>query len=225
MKKILSIALLAGMFAFVGIAGAAMMGGSMMDGGMMMTNAGGFGMMNGMAGSPVVDTDGTAYIVTQNPTASAGTVPGSNSFQSTLSAITPSGQITTITLNGIVSKPVVDGGKIAATASLPNIGNYNVVGNLGTSPSQSVLYAISLPLTSSSVPIAVTLDGQFASMPVIANNQVYVTTSDFGNAMMQGNTTFNNMYGNFNFNGTGTAKSYLYIVGFDGTLINKIQLQ
>lgn len=241
MNKILSIGLLMGMFAFAGMAGAAMMGGSgsyaspgtmmggstaaTMMGGTMMTNTGGFGMMNGMAGSPVVDSDGTVYMVTMNPTVSAGPVPNSNSFQSTVSAVTPSGQISTITLNGIVSRPVVDAGMLVATSSLPNAGNYSIVSNLGTSASQSVLYAVRLPLTSSSVPLAVTLDGQFASMPVIANNQVYVMTTDFGNAMMQGNTTFSGMYGNFNFNSTSTARTYLYIIGFDGNLINKIQLQ
>lgn len=172
-----------------------------------------------------MDSDGTAYMVTMNPTVSAGSVPNSNSFQSTVSAVTPSGQISTITLNGIVSRPVVDAGMLVATSSLPNAGNYNIVSNLGTSASQSVLYAVRLPLTSSSVPLAVTLDGQFASMPVIANNQVYVMTTDFGNAMMQGNTTFSGMYGNFNFNSTSTARTYLYIIGFDGNLINKIQLQ
>ncbi len=242
MKKILLITVLVGMLAFVGTAGAAMMGGtgsttgpttnnttvlsgSMMGGGMMMTNTGGFGMMNGMAGSPVVGSDGTAYVVTVNPTASAGTVPSSSAFQSAVSAVTPAGQMETITLNGIVSRPVVSDTMFVATASLPNTGNYTLVNNLATVPNQSVLYAVHLPLTSSSVPVAVTLDGQFASMPVIADNQVYVTTTDFGNAMMQGNTTFGSMYGNFNFNSTGTAHSYLYIVDFHGNLINKIQLQ
>ncbi len=69
------------------------------------------------------------------------------------------------------------------------------------------------------------MDGQFASMPVIANNQVYAMTTDFGNAMMRGNSTFSGMYGNFNFSGTGAARSYLNIAGFDGALITKIQLQ
>lgn len=221
------------LLAFAGSAGAVMgpgmMGGvtptAMMGGGMNMTNTGGFGMMNGMAGSPVVGSDGTAYLVSYNPTVSPGSVPTSNSFQSTVSAITPSGQINTITLKGIVSRPVVSGNILVATASLPDASNYNVIGSLGSSSTgQSVLYAITLPLIPSTVPIAVTMDGQFASVPVIAADKVYVTTTDFGIAMMQGNTTFGGMYGSFNFN-TGTAKSYLYIVNFDGSLSAKIPLQ
>jgi hypothetical protein len=233
MKKILSIVLAAGLLMFAGIAGAAMMGpgtgttSSMMGGGFAMTNTGGFGMMNGMAGAPVVGSDGTAYIVSYNPTANPGAVPSSSSFQSTIMAVTPSGSISSITLQGIVSRPVVEGDVLVATSSLPNMGDFDVFANLGTaSPSgQSMAYIVSLPLTSSSKPIGVSLDGGFASLPVIENNNVYVVTSDFGNGMMNGNNTFNMMYGNYNFNGTGTAHSYLYIVGFDGSLVNKITLQ
>jgi hypothetical protein len=235
MKRTILVLMLACLLAFAGNAGAAMGGGmmggvtptAMMGGGMNMTNTGGFGMMNGMAGSPVVGNDGTAYLVSYNPTASPGSVPTSNSFQSTVSAITPSGQINTITLKGIVSRPVVSGDVLVATASLPDASNYNVIGSLGSSSTgQSVLYAITLPINSSTpAPIAVTMDGEFASVPVIAADKVYVTTTDFGIAMMQGNTTFGGMYGSFNFNNAGTAKSYLYIVNFDGSLAAKIPLQ
>ncbi len=230
MKKILLTGTLAGMLVFAGIAGAAMMGtggtGTMMSAGMGMTNSGGFGMMNGMAGAPVVGEDGTAYIVGLNPTASAGTPPGSGVFQSTISAVTPTGDFQTITLNGIVSRPVVTGTMLVATASLPDPANFDLLRNLGTTSSgQSFLYAVKLPLTSSSVPVAVSLDGQFASAPVIANNNAYVVTSDFGGAMMSGNNTFNMMFGNYNFNASGNAKSYLYIVDFKGNLVNKITLQ
>ncbi len=225
MKKTILVLMLTCLLALAGSAGA-VMGPGMMGGGMNMTNTGGFGMMNGMAGSPVVGSDGTAYLVSYNPTVSPGSVPTSNSFQSTVSAITPSGQINTITLKGIVSRPVVSGNVLVATASLPDASNYNVVGSLGSSSTgQSVLYAITLPITPSTVPIAVTMDGQFASVPVMTADKVYVTTTDFGIAMMQGNTTFGGMYGNFNFNNTGTAKSYLYIVNFNGSLAAKIPLQ
>lgn len=234
MKKILSVVLIMGMIAFAGVAGAAMMGGgsstvpgSMMGGGGMMTNTGGFGMMNGMAGAPVVGSDGTAYVIGYNPTTNPGTVPTNNSFTSTITAVTPSGSVGSITLKGIVSRPVIDGNLLVATSSLPDMMNFNVVGNLGTTAptEQSMVYVVNLPVTSSSMPVGVSLDGQFASMPVIANNAVYVVTSDFGNGMMTGSSTFNMMYGNYNFNGTGTAHSYLYIIGFDGKLINKIQIQ
>jgi len=209
-----------------------MMGGGvtpspMVGGEMNMTNSGGFGMMNGMVGSPVVGSDGTAYLVSYHPSANPGTVPTSNSFESVITAVTPAGTVNSITLKGIVSRPVIDGNDLVATASLPDFSNFDVFGNLGTTaPSgQSMVYVVDLPLTPSSVPVGVSLDGKFASTPVVANNLVYVMTTDFGNAMMQGNTTFSGMYGNFNFNNTGTAKSYLYIVDFDGNLVAKIQLQ
>jgi len=233
MKTILLMTSLMIMLAYMGTADAAMMGGpggisgSMMGGGMMgLTNSGGFGMMNGMAGAPVVGDDGTAYIVGFNSTAPANTLPSSNVFQSTVSSVTPAGVIETLTLNGIVSKPVIFENFLVATASLPDLTNYLIAGNLGTSSpaGQSVLYIVSLPITVSTVPTAVTLDGKFASVPVIANNSIYVVTSDFGNAMMNSSNTFNMMYGNYNFNSTGSAKSYLYIIGFDGST-NKITLQ
>lgn len=243
MKKAILALTLTCLLAFTGIAGAAMMGGntvvagSMMSGtgvtgtmmgiGMGMTNTGGFGMMNGMAGAPVVGNDGTAYLISYNPTASPGTVPSSNSFQSTITSVTAAGGMNSITLKGIVSRPVIEGNLLVASSSLPDMMNFYVVGNLGTTTpaGQSMVYVINLPFSPSSVPVGVSLDGQFASMPVIANNAVYVTTSDFGNGMMTGSTTFSMMYGNYNFNGTGAAHSYLYIIGFDGRLINKIQLQ
>lgn len=226
MKKIIPILTMVIVLGLIGGAGAAMGSGPMMGGGFAMTNAGGFGMMNGMAGAPVVGSDGTAYIVSYNPSANPGTVPSSSSFESTITAVTPSGVITSITLNGIASRPVVEGNVLAATASLPDFSNFNLFENLGSAaPSgQSMLYVVSLPFTADK-PVGVSLDGHFASMPVIANNAVYVVTSDFGNGMMNGSGTFNMMYGNYNFNSSGTAKSYLYIIGFDGSLVNKLTLQ
>jgi len=194
--------------------------------GAMMGNTGGFGMMNGMAGAPVVSDDGTAYLVSHNPGAAPGPVPGSASFQSTIRQVKPTGQIDTLDLEGIVSRPVVSAGMLVATASLPNMGNFNLLGNLGNAPanSQSTLYAVQLPFTSASVPVAVSLDGSYASVPVIADNHIYVVTTDFGNAMLSGNTMFAGMYGGYNFN-LPTARSYLYIVDFSGNLTAKIQLQ
>jgi hypothetical protein len=235
MKKILLIGIVAGLLVFAGIAGAAMMGpgagtigaGAMMGGGFAMTNTGGFGMTNGMAGAPVVGDDGTAYVVSYNPSANPGTVPTSSSFESTITAVSPSGAVSSITLNGMVSRPVVYGNALVATASLPDFSNFDVLENLGsTTPSgQSMVYVVNLPITSSSVPVGASLDGRFASTPVIEHNNAYVVTSDFGNGMMTGNSTFGTMYGNYNFNSTGTAHSYLYIIGLDGSLVNKIPLQ
>ena len=48
-------------------------------------------MMNGTAGSPVVGDDGTSYLVSHNLNSSAGSIPNSNSFQSTVLAVTPTG--------------------------------------------------------------------------------------------------------------------------------------
>jgi hypothetical protein len=232
MKKILMITVLVGMLAFMGSAQASMMGsgivgpGTMMSNGIgMMTNAGGFGMMNGLSSAPVVGTDGTAFIMGFNATAAVGTTPSSNVFQSTISSVTTAGVIQTLTLKGIVSRPVLANGYLVATASLPDSTNFSMLGNFGTNSSnQAILYAVQLPLTSSSVPVAVSLDGEFASTPVIVGNNIYVVTSDFGNGMMDGSNVFNMMYGNYNFDNSN-AHSYLYIVNFSGTLVNKITLQ
>lgn len=199
---------------------------AMMDGS-MMTNTGGFGMMNGMAGTPVVGDDGTAYLVIHNPTSNPGTTPNNNSFESKLFAVKTTGETVSLTLKGITSKPVLSGNVLVATASLPDPGDYMMAYNYvtNTSNSQSVLYVLSLPFSASSVPLAIALDGSYASIPVFANSKVYVTTTDFGNAMMQGNTTFSGMYGTYNFNGSGAAKSYLYILNLDGTIASKVIIQ
>jgi len=233
MKKMVLVTIMLGVLTVMGGAEAAMMGNggavygsAMMGGGMSMTNSSGFGMMNGMAGAPVVGDDGTAYVVAINPLATPGTLPGSGSFESRISAVALTGDITTLTLKGIASRPVVIGNVLVSTASLPDPTNYDVVGNLATRPSgQSVLYVLGLPLTASSVPVAVALDGGFASIPVIADNHIYVVTSDFGNGMMTGNNSFNMMFGNYNFNQSGTAASYMYILDFSGNLTKKITLQ
>ena len=255
MRKFLLMGVLAGLLVLAGTAGAAMgpgmgtgtgtgtgtvsgamgpgMGtgtigsGSMMGSGFAMTNTGGFGMTNGMAGAPVVGGDGTAYLISYNPSANPGSVPSSSSFQSTITAVDPAGSVSTITVNGIVSKPIIEGNVLVATASLPDMADFHVVRNYGsaTPSNQSMAYIVHLPLTASSVPVGVSLDGQFASTPVVENGNVYVVSSDFGNGMMTGSGTFTNMYGNFNFNNAGTAHSYMYIIGLDGNLINKITLQ
>jgi hypothetical protein len=84
---------------------------------------------------------------------------------------------------------------------------------------------MTLPISASSVPSAVSLDGSYASAPVMFNNQFYVITSDFGNAMMQGNNMYNNMYGKTNFSKMGASKSYLYIINSDLTIASKTLIQ
>ncbi len=201
----------------------AMMGGGMMGGGFAMTNNGGFGMMNGLAGQPVVGNDGTAYLISYTPTIitpTSGTAPTSNSFQSSLMAFSPNGGTpVTHTFKGILSRPVVafDGSYLVATASLPEFSQFNTAGN----SNQSVLYAVQLPLTASSTPVAVSLNGDFASVPVIQNNMVYVTTTDFGNAMF-GSGTFS-MF-NYDFS-TSAAQSYLYIYNLNNGQLTTYQIQ
>lgn len=197
-------------------------GSGMYGGGFMMSNNGSFGMMNGMAGAPVVGEDGTAYLVTQNPTATPDTVPDSSSFQSIITAVNPVGSYVTFALDGIVSRPVVVGNILVATASLPDFTNYTLSGP--HMQNQSVLYAIALPLSPESTPAAIALDGHFASVPVIAGDYIYITTTDYGNAML-GPGTFS-MFGNYDFNSGGTAKTYLYIFSSkDASLVSKTEIQ
>jgi hypothetical protein len=199
--------------------GAQMMGPGPGMMGSAMTNGGTFGMMNGMVGSPVVGDDGTAYLVTYMPGSNPGSAPTSASFQSKIIAVTPAGAISSIVVSGIVSRPVIFNNQLVATASLPNFGDYTMWGILGNNPpsGQSAAYIVSLPLTATSKPVAVSIDGSFASAPVIdaARGRIYVTTTDYGNGMMSGSSTYSAMYGNYNFN-AATAKTYLYILYFDG---------
>lgn len=195
--------------------------------GSMMTNGGTYGMMNGEAGSPVLGEDGTAYLASYAPTSTPSQVPSSNSFESKLIAVTPSGQISSMTMHGIVSKPVVLGNLLVASASLPDFNDYTMFGSYGSnSPSnQSVFYIVQLPLTGLTKPLAVAMDGSYASVPVIdsARNRIIVTTTDSGYSMMSGSNTYNSMYGSYNVN-TSTAKTYMYIINFDGTYA-KITIQ
>jgi hypothetical protein len=62
-------------------------------------------------------------------------------------------------------------------------------------------------------------------MPVIdaGHSRIYVTTTDFGNGMMTGSNGYTTMYGTYPVN-TSTAKTYLYLINFDGTY-TKVTLQ
>ncbi|MHB8883365.1 MAG: hypothetical protein ACYC69_17890 [Thermodesulfovibrionales bacterium] len=220
-------------FMFAGLTEAAMMGGTgggMMGGGngpFSTGTNGSFGMMNGMAGSPVVGDDGTAYVVTYDATATAGTTPGSNVFQSKVMAVDLAGNLRTMTLNGIVSRPVIADGFLFASASMSNMSDFMLVGDQRNyqGNGQSVVYGMPLDFISSTTPLAVAIDGNFASVPVIANNHLYIMASDFGNAMMTGSNTFNMMYGNYDFNNNGNAKTYMYIFNLDGSLVSKTLIQ
>jgi hypothetical protein len=206
--------------AFAAPSGAQMMGPGP---GMMasaMTNGGTFGMMNGMAGSPVLGDDGTAYLVTYVPGSNPGSVPSNNSFQSRIIAVTPAGSVFSMIVSGIVSRPVVFGNLLVASASLPNFSDYTMWTSFGNNPpsGQSVVYLVSLPFSTAAKPVAVSVDGSFASTPVVdgTRNRILVTTTDFGYGMMSGSNTYNTMYGNYSFN-TATAKTYMYMLNFDGT--------
>lgn len=169
-----------------------------------MTNSGGFGMMNGMAATPVVDDDGIAYLVRWEPNQNPGTMPNSNSFTSTLMAIDPiTREVVSLILDGMLSRPVLndDGNMLVATASLPDFNDFQMFADYGENneESQSVLYVIALPLTKNTRPGAISLDGSYASIPVIANGSVYVTTTSRGDYMM-GRNMFDGMFDNFDFN-------------------------
>ena len=118
----------------------------------MMTNAGGFGMMNGLAASPVVGPDGTAYLVSTVPSATLGTSPSWKSFQSNIIAVSPAGQILKLTLDGMISRPVIDATSLIATASLPNNGNYLIMANHATAAAQSAIFWLDLPLSATILP-------------------------------------------------------------------------
>lgn len=196
---------------------------AMMGGGGMMTTTGGFGMMGGMAGTPVVDADGTAYVTSMLPSATPGTVPSAHSFVSRIIAVTTSGETLKMSVNGLMSRPVIDDNVLISTVSLPKMSDYSIMADEGTTTQQSVIFWLDLPMTLSSVPTAVKMDGRFASSPVIANNRIYVTTTNFGNGMMQGSDVFSNMFPHYT--ASSTAKSYLYIFNMDGSLVSKTLLQ
>jgi hypothetical protein len=227
MKKIVYILIVLPILMVFNGQSVAMMHGEPINGDHMMANNSGFSMINGMKGSPVVGDDGTAYLISFTPSDNPGMMPTNNSFQSTITAFKTTGETSSLTLKGIVSRPVVEGNVLAVTTSLPDFSEYNIIGNHGVNPGagQSVLYAVSLPLIESKVPLAVALDGSFASVPVIANDRVYVITTDFGHAMME-NGTFD-MFGNgqHDFNDDDMAKTYLNIINFDGTLESRFEVQ
>ncbi|MBI5101634.1 MAG: hypothetical protein HZB33_07370 [Nitrospirae bacterium] len=221
----------AAVFMFAGLTEAVMGGGGMMGGGgngpFSSSANGSFGMMNGMAGAPVVGDDGTAYMVTYDTTAPAGTAPANDVFQSRVIAVDLAGNMRTITLNGIVSRPVIANGYLLASASMSDMADFMLAGDYRNyqGNGQSVVYAMPSNFTASTQPVAIAIDGGFASVPVIANDHIYIMGSDFGNAMMTGSNTFNMMYGNYNFNGNSNAKTYLYIFNFDGSLVSKTLIQ
>ncbi|KJU85521.1 hypothetical protein MBAV_002272 [Candidatus Magnetobacterium bavaricum] len=181
----------------------------------MMGGSDNFGMNNGMSASPVVGGDGTAYLVTYKTGMASGT--GSGTFTSTLTTLTAAGQKSSITLTGFVSRPVLspDGGLLVASTSMPDMSQYNMMGYYNTSAnSKSTVYAVQLPLTQGVKPLAISLDGNFASVPVFAGGKIYVTTTDFGGSMMGGGTSTNPQQG----------KSYLYIINLDGTIASKVEI-
>jgi hypothetical protein len=211
--------------------GGGMMGGGMV-GGRMMISSGGFGMMGGTAGAPIVGSDGTAYVTSMLPSVTPGTYPTSSSFVSNMMAVSTSGQTLKLSVNGVMSKPVfadgitvngTTGNYVMSTVSLPNTSDYSIIHDYSTAAGQSVLFWMQTPFAASSVPLAVKMDGRYASEPVIANNMIYVTTTNNGYAMMQGIDVFGTTFPNYT--ASNTAKSYMYIFRMDGTLVSKTQLQ
>lgn len=189
-------------------------------------NSGGFhGQPNGFNGRngghkrkhpvhpPVVAKDVTTYVVTPEFLGEGADSSDfdSTDFNTTLLSITPDGQKTTTTLSGKVMRTFIseDNTLLAATASFPDLG-------------KSVLYLIDLPLVQDSSALEVPLENNMASMPFISNEtqQVYLTTvkididvedieeldpADFAEIKQE-------------------AQRFLYIVGFDGTVVSKIEI-
>ena len=204
----------------------------MMGGGSMMTSSGGFGMMNGMAGEPMVGSDGTAYIVTMMPSATPGTTPTTGSFESNMIAVTTSGQTVKMSVGGLMSKPVfangimfngVTGDYMIATVSLPTMSDYSVMAVDGVNTNHSVVFWMQTPVSTSSVPMAIAMDGRYASHPMIANNQIYIMTTNNGNAMMEGTNVFSKTFPTYM--SASTPITYLYVFKMDGTLVLRTQIQ
>ncbi len=211
--------------------------------GKLMTNLGGYGMMNGEAGAPVIDSIGGndwAYLTSILPTSkhNEGNPPSPEAFRSHLIAVPPAGDTTdtlaTLEFKGLLSKPAVadgitvngtSGNYLIATISLPKLADFSYI-DKGTTKHQSIILWYQLPLTSSSLPaIAYSMDGDFASEPVVYNNQLFITTTDFGHAMMQGNDVFDRLYKHHKFGTADTAAAYLYVFPLDGSSATETTIQ
>ncbi|MBF0559147.1 MAG: hypothetical protein HQL08_10245 [Nitrospirae bacterium] len=184
-----------------------MMGGTI-DSGMALSSSGMmnkrfYDMSSGIANNPVVASNGTAYVVSYSATSNnASTYYGNYSYKSKINQVTTSGQMTSISVNGIISAPVISGSTLAVTGSLSG---YMMDWYNSSSSNQLVLYILSLPFTSSTSAVSVSLEGDFASVPVISGSHIYVTTTDLGI--------------------TSATKSYLYILNFDGSTVAQVQIQ
>ena len=169
-----------------------------------MVNNGLFDITGGRANVPVVGADGTAYVVSYIESANAAAnnaprfAPPIITFQSNINAVTTTGKLTSLTLNGIASTPVVSGNYLVFLLSARPL----TTGSSGNGQLQ--LDILSLPLTSSSSPVTVTLAEDFASLPVISGSYIYVMTTEIA---------------------TSGNKTYLYILNFNGTQVVKVEIQ
>lgn len=164
-----------------------------------MVNNGWFDITGGRANVPVVGPDGTAYVVSYSETTNAANNAPRILFQSKIDAITTSGQLTSLTLNGIASTPVVSGNYLVFLLSPTGTLTSGSAGD-----GQLQLDILSLPLTSFSVPVTVTLAEDFASLPVISGSYIYVVTTEIA---------------------TSGRTSYLYILNFNGSQVAKVEIQ
>jgi hypothetical protein len=148
----------------VAVSASAMMTGGMMGDGSMMTSDGGFGMMGGIAGGPIVGTDGTAYLTSMMPSATPGTYPTSSSFVSHMMAVSTTGQTLKLSVSGMMSRPAfasgitvsgTTGDYVMATSSLPKMSDYSIMQDYSSTTEKSVLFWMRTPFTTSSVPVAV----------------------------------------------------------------------
>ena len=168
-----------------------------------MITSGLLDITGGRANVPVVGTDGTAYVVSYIESANI-TAPALRparptiTFQSTINAVTTAGKLTSLTLNGIVSTPVISGNYLVFLQSSGPL----TTGSSGNGQLQ--LDILSLPFTSSSSPVTVTLAEDFASLPVVSGSYIYVMTTEVA---------------------TSGNKTYLYILNFNGTQVAKVEIQ
>lgn len=180
--------------------------------------------VGGLTAKPAVDAAGIAYVVSHILSNPDATTLDREAVTSSLAAVTPKGQRTTVTLSGISSAPAVAGQSLIGTVVLPDVGQYRVVRDLGGArdDTRSVLYRIPLPLSGSARPEAVILEGTFVSPPTVMNGLVYVVTSD-AVSLLDGSGPLAEVLGNYTFD-RGEGRSFLYVFDTDLALLSKTPL-
>jgi len=164
---------------------------------------------------PFIVDDGSAYIIEYEveqeglENAEESSRFGSPSVQTILVNITPSGEKTTLPLDGkILRRPVIseDNKVLAATAHLSDT-------------EQNLLYIVNLPLVEGNEALKVELEEDMVSMPSIFNDnrQIYLIAKDVN---LNQDDIENNNLDEVN----QDIKSFLYIINFNGTIESRIEI-